>query len=84
MGKDAITGIDDLQIRMASRSVLLDFASQDGEHEDLYSRTRRILVQISPFLNVFYRISMYPERSGHTIGVCHGTRLKQSGSPGPC
>ena len=36
---------------MASRSVLLDFASQYREHENLYSRTSSILVQMSPFSN---------------------------------
>lgn len=56
---------------MASRGVLLDFARQDGEHENLYSRTRRVLVQMSRFSKMYKRF-VYPERPCHAIFICHG------------
>ncbi len=43
MCQGAVTGVNDLQIRVASGSVLLDFAGQDGEHKDLHGGTCSIL-----------------------------------------
>lgn len=39
VGNATVSGVNDLEIGMASRGVLLDFACQDGEYENLHSRS---------------------------------------------
>ena len=38
----AVPGIDDFEVGMASRRILFDFASKNGEDKDLYGRSCRI------------------------------------------